>query len=134
MVLFLFFSPDMQKFHHHLRCHVISINSSPILLFFKCYVFFKFNMSSLIWIIISRSSSLWLVSSRLIWLRSVLRIPISLQENMALPNRGYIIICEESSKTFLIILLVTNQAGINFNATRQWSTASSHILWVLHSS
>ena len=34
--------------------------------------------------------------------------------------------------SFLIILLVTNQSGTNFNVARQSSTALSHICWVLH--
>ena len=34
--------------------------------------------------------------------------------------------------SFLIILLVTNQSGTNFNVARQSSTALSHICWVLY--
>ena len=40
----LFSSSDMEKFHYLLGCHAIGINSS--LIFFKCFVFFKFNMPS----------------------------------------------------------------------------------------
>ena len=39
----------------------------------------------------------------------------------------YIFICVQSTKGILIILLVTNQSGTNFNAARKSSTALSYI-------
>ena len=44
----------------------------------------------------------------------------------------YLIICVRSIKKFLIVLLVRNQSGTNFDAARQSLTASSHIFWVLY--
>ena len=62
-------------------------------------------------------------------------MPISSQQNVTLP--------ESSSKkskpssaykaveSFLIILLVTNQSEISFNAARESSNGSSQIFWVI---
>ena len=38
-----FSSSDMQKFHHLLGCHTIGINAT-LIIFFKCFAFFKFSL------------------------------------------------------------------------------------------
>ena len=38
----------------------------------------------------------------------------------------------EEVRSFLLVLFAANQAGINFNAGRQSSITSSHILWDLY--
>ena len=87
---------------------------------------------TLIRTIISGSSSSKLLS-RLKLLRFTLTIPISSQRTVASPESSskkskrscdYI-----SVKSLLLILLVTNQSGINLNAARESSTASSHIFF-----
>ena len=43
-------------------------------------------------------------------------------------EKEYIIFRSKAVSNFASIILVTNQSGINFNAARQSSTASSHVL------
>ena len=89
---------------------------------------------TLIKTIISGSSSSKLLS-RLKLLRFTLTIPISSQRTVASPESSskkskqscdYI-----SVKSLLLVLLVTNQSGINLNAARESSTASSHIFFLV---
>ena len=107
-----------------------------------CFVFCRCNMPSqkadmnnsfrIIFIIISLIESSWLILSR-----SISRIPISLQKNVTFPEyslkQSVFSSVYKAVRIFLIILLVKKQLGINFNAVRQSSTTSSHIVWVLYS-
>ena len=84
-----FSSSDMHQFHHLSGYHATGINSL-LNSFFKFFSFYKFNMpgQSLIRIIVSGSSSSKL-SSKLILLRSILSILISLQLNAASPEHSF---------------------------------------------
>ena len=66
----------------------------------------------------------------------MLRIPISLQENMVLPEsslkQSILSPAYKAIRSYLIILFVTNQSRINFNTGRKSSTAFLHISWVLY--
>ena len=76
----------MYQSHHPLGCHATGINSS--LIFFSSSLHFSnliCQVKSLIRIIVSGSTPSKLLS-RLILLKSILRIPISLQENTTLPE------------------------------------------------
>ena len=81
-----FSSSDMHQSHHLSACHATGIISA-LNSFLKFFLFLKLicQVKSLIRITISGSSSLKL-SSRLILLRSILRIPVPLQLNTASPQ------------------------------------------------
>ena len=84
--IYFFSSSDMYQSHHPLGCHATGINSS--LIFFSSSLHFSnliCQVKSLIRIIVSGSTPSKLLS-RLILLKSILRIPISLQENTTLPE------------------------------------------------
>ena len=81
-----FSSSDMHQSHHLLRCHAIGISSSHNS-FLRALRFSNLicQAKSLIRVIVSGLSSSKLLS-RLILLRSILRITISLQLNTATPE------------------------------------------------
>ena len=84
---FFFSSSAIQKFNHLLGWHATSINS--LFISFLNVLLFSNSIcqaKSLIWIIVSGSSSSWLLSPRLILLRFSLRVPKWLQQNVALPK------------------------------------------------
>ena len=121
-----FSSFDMHLSHHLLGCHPIDLNSS-FNIFLSSLRFSKFIClaESLIRIMVSGSYSSKLLI--LILLISVLRTLFSLQENMALPESSLKQCIFPSAykavKSYLIILLVTNQLGISFNVAIKSSTA-----------
>ena len=82
---FLFSSADMQKFHHVLGCHNIGINS--LLIFFKFFAFFKFNMPSQK---SDKNNSIRIIFIKIIIkiniIKIYIKIPISLQLNRTLPE------------------------------------------------
>ena len=78
-----FSSSDTQQSHHLLGCHAIGINFS-FNYFLSVLPFSNLICPAKSLIIVSGSSSSWLVSPRLVLLRSILRIPIPLQLDTAL--------------------------------------------------
>ena len=88
MVFISFFSSSgTHQSYILVGCHAIGINS---LLIYFLHVLPCLNLLhqaiSLTWMIVSESSYLKLASSRLVLLRSTLRIPISSLENVILPE------------------------------------------------
>ena len=77
---------DMEKLQHLLGCHAISINSllGSFLIALRLSNL-KYQAKSAIRIMVSGSSSSKLLSI-LIFLKSILRIPSSSQENVSLPE------------------------------------------------
>ena len=79
-----FSSSDMHQFHHLSGCHATGINSSRnSILSYLRFLELICQAKSLVRIIVSGLLSSSKLSSRLILLRSILRIPISLQLNTA---------------------------------------------------
>ena len=142
----IFSSSDMHQSHHLLGCHVIGINSLLIFFFnssriffhvLMFFAFFKFNMPS-------RKSDMN-NCIRIIFIKTIIKINII---KIYIKNTHFIttkynitrifikieciVICKQSNKKFLIILLVAKQSGISFNAARESSTTSSSIFWVIY--
>ena len=120
---FFFLSSYMQKLY-------ITLSVLILYYFFKCISFFKFNMPN--------QKSNKNNSIRIIFIKIIIKINITkiCIKNTHFITRKYdiirtftkieyIIICVQSSKNILIILLVIIQSGISFNAARDSSTASS---------
>ena len=105
--------------------------------FFKCFLFFKFNMPS--------QNPDMNNSIRIIFIKIIIKINIikiyiknahfitkntTLRESLlkwSIFSSAY-----RAEKIFLIILLATNQLGISFNVARESSTALSYIFWVIY--
>ena len=130
---FFFRSSDMQKFHHLLGCHAIGIFTYLFLSALRVLNLLC-QAKGLIRILRSGSSSSKLLS-RLILLKFTLRMPISSQQNVTLPEssskKSKPSSAHKAVESFLIILLVTNQSEISFNAARESSNGSSQIFWVI---
>ena len=128
--IYFFSSSDMQKFYHLLECHTIGIISSFI--YFNFFAFFKFNMQSKK---SDKNDSIQIIFIKIIieinfikiYIKNTHSITIKYNITRTFIKIEYIFICIQSSKRFLVILIVTNQSGISFNAARESSTALSHI-------
>ena len=109
--------------HHFLECQATGTNSS--LIYMYIYItFFKFNMPRKM---ADKNYSIRIISSkllsRLMLLRSILRLSVSLQFSAALLEsslgQSIFLSAYKAVNRFLIILLVTNQLGISFNLNKE---------------
>ena len=125
------------RFHFFLS-HLLSYKNFTIFtyLFLSTLHFFNllYQAKSLVRTIVSGSSSSKSLT-RLILIWFTLRMLISLQQKVALPEssskKSKPSSAYKGTQSFLILLLVTNQSGTNFNDARQLSTTSLQIFWVL---